>query len=110
MPNLTTNYNLKKPIAATEFYNIEDQNDNMDIIDVELKENSDGISTHVADTDNPHAVTKLQVGLGNVDNTSDANKPVSTAQQMALNLKLDSANPAAIAGNVYSYKNIGGSL
>ncbi len=35
--------------------------------------------------DNPHGVTKAQVGLGNVDNTSDANKPVSTAQGQAIN-------------------------
>jgi len=35
------------------------------------------------------ALTKSDVGLGNVDNTSDANKPVSTAQQTALNLKAD---------------------
>ena len=33
--------------------------------------------------------TAAQVGLGNVDNTSDANKPVSTAQQTALDGKLD---------------------
>jgi hypothetical protein len=32
-------------------------------------------------------------GLGNVDNTSDANKPVSTAQQTALNLKANLASP-----------------
>ena len=38
-------------------------------------------------TGNPHNVTKANVGLGNVDNTSDANKPVSTAQQTALNAK-----------------------
>jgi len=38
-------------------------------------------------TGNPHAVTKADIGLGNVDNTSDVNKPVSTAQQAALNLK-----------------------
>ena len=38
-------------------------------------------------TGNPHNVTKSEVGLGNVDNTSDANKPVSTAQQAALNAK-----------------------
>lgn len=38
---------------------------------------------------NPHSVTKSNVGLGNVDNTSDANKPVSTAQQTALNSKID---------------------
>ena len=41
--------------------------------------------THVSDNANPHGVTKAQVGLGNVDNTSDANKPVSTAQQDAIN-------------------------
>lgn len=45
-------------------------------------------NTHVARTDNPHSTTKAQVGLGNVDNTSDADKPVSTAQLAALNLKV----------------------
>ena len=35
-------------------------------------------------TINPGAVTQSEVGLGNVDNTSDANKPVSTAQAAAL--------------------------
>lgn len=40
----------------------------------------DDVDTHEARTDNPHSVTKAQVGLGNVDNTSDVNKPVSTAQ------------------------------
>jgi hypothetical protein len=34
-------------------------------------------------------ITKSMVGLNNVDNTSDANKPVSTATQTALNLKQD---------------------
>jgi hypothetical protein len=37
---------------------------------------------------------KADVGLGNVDNTSDSNKPVSTAQQTALNLKANLASPA----------------
>lgn len=32
---------------------------------------------------------KTNIGLGNVDNTSDANKPISTATQTALNLKAD---------------------
>ena len=44
-------------------------------------------------TGNPHGTTKSDIGLGNVDNTSDANKPVSTATQTALNLKVD-ANTA----------------
>ena len=45
------------------------------------------IDTHVIRVDNPHAVTKAQVGLSNVDNTSDVNKPVSTPTQNALDLK-----------------------
>ena len=48
------------------------------------------ITDHKNDSGNPHSTSKSQVGLGNVDNTSDANKPVSTAQQTALNLKQDS--------------------
>lgn len=42
------------------------------------------VDEHIADTTNPHGVTAAQVGLGNVDNTSDANKPVSTAQATAI--------------------------
>ena len=45
------------------------------------------IDTHIANTSNPHATTKAQVGLENVDNTSDLNKPISTATQSALDLK-----------------------
>lgn len=41
------------------------------------------IDSHIASILNPHGVTKAQVGLGNVDNTSDASKPVSTAQSNA---------------------------
>lgn len=52
------------------------------------------ITGHTGSTANPHSVTKSQVGLGNVDNTSDANKPVSTAQQTALNMKADLAGAA----------------
>lgn len=52
-------------------------------------------NTHIARTDNPHATTKAQVGLGNVDNTSDANKPVSTAQAAADATALASAKTYA---------------
>lgn len=45
------------------------------------------IDTHEADVLNPHGVTKSQVGLGSVDNTSDLDKPVSTAQQTAFDGK-----------------------
>ena len=43
-----------------------------------------GLQTHKNDKDNPHEVTKAQVGLGKVDNTSDTEKPVSTAQAAAI--------------------------
>jgi hypothetical protein len=39
---------------------------------------------------NPHGTTKADVGLSNVDNTSDLNKPISTATQTALNAKENS--------------------
>ena len=42
----------------------------------------------------PTGITKSDVGLANVDNTSDANKPVSTATQTALDLKAPLASPA----------------
>lgn len=42
------------------------------------------LSAHVQDKNNPHEVTKAQVGLGQVDNTADIDKPVSTAQQAAI--------------------------
>ena len=43
--------------------------------------------SHLANTSNPHSVTKSQVGLGNVDDTSDADKPISTATKTALDGK-----------------------
>lgn len=39
-------------------------------------------------------LAKADIGLGNVDNTSDLNKPISTATQTALNAKYDASNPA----------------
>ena len=49
------------------------------------------LTTHITNKQNPHSVTKAQVGLGNVDNTSDADKPVSTAVQTELDKKTNSA-------------------
>ena len=49
--------------------------------DIDVNEKVD---LHIANKSNPHAVTKAQVGLGNVNNTSDADKPVSTAQATAI--------------------------
>ena len=47
------------------------------------------LNAHIANKENPHEVTKAQIGLENVDNTSDKDKPISTATQSSLdNLKL----------------------
>lgn len=54
--------------------------------------NTTTIGNHIANTNNPHNVTATQVGLGNVDNTSDADKPISTATQEALDLKANIAD------------------
>ena len=63
--------------------------------------------TSVAGKTGAVTLVKGDVGLGNVDNTSDAAKPVSTAQQAALNLKLDATATAAdsskLGGQLPSY-------
>lgn len=48
---------------------------------------STDLGAHTARTDNPHSVTATQLGLGNVDNTSDSDKPISSATLAALNTK-----------------------
>lgn len=54
------------------------------------------ITTHsgltLDDGTNPHGTTKANVGLGNVDNTSDANKPISDSTQSALDLKFNTTD------------------
>ncbi len=72
-----------------------------------LKSVSDVNQSHIANTNNPHSVTKAQVGLADAENTSDANKPVSGPQQAALNLKADKANGASQITDNNSYANIG---
>ena len=58
-------------------------------LDATLQSAAGNLTGHTEDKNNPHEVTAEQVGLGNVDNTRDINKPVSTAQQTALNEKVD---------------------
>lgn len=54
-----------------------------------------GLDSHTGDKNNPHAVTKAQVGLGRVDNTSDADKPLSTAAQNAMTQLSDELDKVA---------------
>lgn len=59
----------------------------LDLIDG--KADTSTLTAHTNDTDNPHEVTASDVGLGNVDNTSDADKPISSLTQDALDDKAD---------------------
>ncbi len=59
---------------------------------------TNSIASHTGNTSNPHSVTKTQVGLSNVDNTADTNKPVSTAQAAAIALKQDASTAVTLTG------------
>ena len=60
-----------------------------------LQEDEEGLNAHIADVANPHATTPALIGLGNVNNTSDIDKPISTLQQAGLDTK-----PTLTAGEV----------
>lgn len=58
------------------------------------------LETHINNKSNPHEVNKVQVGLSEVDNTSDANKPISNATQTALNGKFSATDGNALKQRV----------
>lgn len=64
------------------------------------------LETHINNKSNPHKVTKDQVGLSEVDNTSDANKPISTATQNALNSKFNASDGNALKQTIESMPNL----
>ena len=104
MATFTTHKRLEKPIVS-EKYSVNIVNKNNDIIDSELHKldlknqsqdellaTKESLNTHSNDKSNPHKVTKSQIGLGNSNNTSDIDKPVSTAQREAIDLALSQSN------------------
>lgn len=66
------------------------------------KEIADKINEHITKIDNPHSVTKAQVGLGNVDNTSDKLKPISDATKSALEGKVDKVEGKSLTSNDFT--------
>ena len=82
--NVDNTADLDKPISTATQKAIDDAK----------AANNTALDNHANRTDNPHKVTKDQVGLGNVDNTADINKPVSVAQQNALDTLSNSLNTA----------------
>lgn len=64
------------------------------------------LETHINNKSNPHEVTKDQVGLDQVDNTSDANKPISNATQTALNGKFSATDGNALKQTIEDMPNL----
>ena len=81
--------------ASTALNNHEADTTNIHgIVDTSILVTTTGTQTLTNKTiTSPSGLVKGDVGLGNVDNTSDANKPVSTAGQTALDLKANLAGP-----------------
>lgn len=74
-----------------------------DALDDKIDSVEGALNTHISNKLNPHEVTKTQIGLGNVDNTSDLNKPISTATQNALDGKVPNTrtvNGKALSNNI----------
>jgi hypothetical protein len=67
-------------------------------LDLNITTNTSGLVTDANGSISTRDLTPSDLGLGNVDNTSDANKPVSTAQQTEIDTKADLASPA-LTGN-----------
>lgn len=109
----TTNYNLKKP-AQSDFYNIDDQNDNMDIIDGELKKHADAIGDKSSlDTDvKDNLVAAVNEVVGNIGSLNSLDTEVRESVVNAINSLYAQVN-ARNAGShnaIYRGKNLGTSV
>lgn len=81
LDNVDNTSDLDKPISTATQTALDELDTNLtdDILDVD-----DRLIDHINDFGNPHRVTKTQVGLSDVDNTSDLDKPISRATQREL--------------------------
>ena len=79
-----------------------------DITDSNTLATNLNLTTHTSNTNNPHQVTKTQVGLSNVDNTSDLDKPISTAVQTALDNLEDRIDAVDEIGSSITLASLGG--
>ena len=70
--------------------------------DVDIERLNNAISNHIDDRNNPHGVTASQVGLGDVDNTRDTDKPISKAAQAALDKKVDKVEGKQLSTNDFT--------
>lgn len=76
--------NNSSQIATTAFVH--------DAVSSAKSEFNSNLASHISNVSNPHNLNKTQIELGNVDNTSDIDKPVSTAQQKAIDIAYANSN------------------
>lgn len=93
LPNSPERYNIQvfnknAMVIDSELHKLDIKNQSQD----ELLATKEALNEHINNKDNSHVVTKSQVGLSYVDNTSDKDKPVSTAQQNAIDDALAQSN------------------
>jgi hypothetical protein len=97
---------VDKPVSTAQQNALNDKADQSALNslsnEVDSKADQSALTSHEQDEANPHGVTQAQVGLDQVDNTSDADKPVSTAQQNALNDKADQSALNSLSNEVDS--------
>lgn len=74
-------------------------------IDTSISNVQNNLNAHINNRTNPHRVTKEQIGLDQVDNTSDANKPISNATQTALNGKFSATDGNALKHTIEDMPN-----
>lgn len=75
-------------------------------IDTSISNVQNNLNAHINNGTNPHRVTKEQIGLDQVDNTSDANKPISNATQTALNSKFSATDGNALKQTIEDMPNL----
>ena len=75
-------------------------------IDTSISNMQNNLNAHINNRTNPHRVTKEQIGLDQVDNTSDANKPISNATQTALNGKFSATDGNALKQTIEDMPNL----
>lgn len=72
-----------------------------------IPEENPAVAAHIEDKNNPHGVTASQIGLGNVNNTADIDKPVSTAQSVAIANALQVAQNASDKADSITLESLG---
>ena len=83
---ITTHLNTQANIIAQTQQKVDKNTSDISSNTSNISSLSTRLTNHINNKSNPHGVTKSQIGLGNVDNTSDIQKPVSTAQANAINV------------------------